>query len=358
MKVFLPSLPNEVFDSAESARLADLRSFDLYFDENYQFFFNKDFQDILYTSSNYQNEQAHSQIFLQHLKFVAQSIAFRFGSASKVVEVGCGKGYFFRLLSEMNFSKIQGYDSAYEGSDPRVFKRYLTERDRPLGAEVLVLRHVLEHINNPLQFLNQLAEINEKPFSFVIEVPATEWIIANSAFWDFTYEHVNYFTEDSFEKMFSRCQIERVFNSQYLLVFGESESLRKPVGYSISKSSLFEDLFKNAFSTNLFEYLSINQDVRFWLWGGATKGVLISHHLLNANGGHKYSLQGIIDINPSKQNRFVSGSGIKIISPQSFFRSVENNDVVIVVNPNYELEVRDTIGQGTNKTVQILSLSV
>ena len=358
MKFHLPSVPNEVFDSAESARLSELRSFDLYLDENYQFFFNKDFQDIFYSASTYQNEQAHSGFFYQHIEAVAQSISSKFGSNSKVVEVGCGKGFFFGLLSEMDFSQIQGFDNAYQGSDPRIFKRYLTESDSPLDADVLVLRHVLEHIKNPIHFLNQLAEINRKPFSFVIEVPSTEWIIENSAFWDFTYEHVNYFTENSFRKIFSRCQIERVFEGQYLLVFGESESLRKPVTDNITKSSLLEVLFTNAISTSLFQYLSENQSVRFWLWGGATKGVLFSYYLLNTNGGRKFSLQGIIDINPSKQNKFVSGSGIEIISPRLFFRSVENGDTVIVVNPNYEVEVRDTIKRGTNKTVQILTLGV
>ena len=358
MKFYLPSVPNEVFDSAESARLSELRSFDLYLDENYQFFFNRDFQDIFYSASTYQNEQAHSRFFYQHLGAVAQSIRSKFGSNSKVVEVGCGKGFFFGLLSEMNFSQIQGFDNAYQGSDPRIFKRYLKESDSPLDADVLVLRHVLEHIKNPIQFLNQLAEINRKPFSFVIEVPSTEWIIANFAFWDFTYEHVNYFTENSFRKIFSRCQIERVFEGQYLLVFGESESLLNPVTNIISKSSLLDDLFKKAFSTSLFEYLSRNQDTRFWLWGGATKGVLVSYHLLNENSSYRFSLQGIIDINPLKQNKFVSGSGIEIISPQLFFQSVENDDVVIVVNPNYEVEIRDTISRGTDKTVQILTLGL
>jgi hypothetical protein len=141
-------------------------------------------------------------------------------------------------------------------------------------------------------------------------------------------------------------------------VFGESESLRKPVTDNVTKSSLLEVLFTNAISTSLFQYLSENQSARFWLWGGATKGVLFSYYLLNTNGGRKFSLQGIIDINPSKQNKFVSGSGIEIISPRLFFRSVENGDTVIVVNPNYEVEVRGTIKRGTNKTVQILTLGV
>lgn len=358
MKFHLPPAPNEVFDSVESARLVKPGSFDLYLNENYHFYFNNDYQDIFYSPSSYQNEQAHSRIFVKHLESVAQLIGSKFGNKSKVVEVGCGKGYFFGLLSELKFSQIQGFDIAYQGSDPRINKRYLTELDRPLGADVIVLRHVLEHIGNPIQFLNQLVEINEKPFSFVIEVPSTEWIIANSAFWDFTYEHVNYFTEDSFRSMFGRCQIEQVFKSQYLLVFGDSKSLQKSDGYSISKSSLLEDLLKKAFSTNPFEYLSKNQDVRFWLWGGATKGVLVSYHLLNENSSYRSSLQGIIDINPSKQNRFVSGSEIKIISPQSFFQSVESGDIVIVVNPNYEVEIRDAISRGTDKTVQILTLGL
>lgn len=94
MATLLPIIPNEVFDTAELGRSSKLGKFDLRQDQQYGFFFNCEFQSVQYNSDKYQNEQAHSQIFVQHLQTVVKKIVSRFGQNSSVVEVGCGKGYF------------------------------------------------------------------------------------------------------------------------------------------------------------------------------------------------------------------------------------------------------------------------
>jgi tRNA G46 methylase TrmB len=94
----LPKIPNEVFDCAESGRSSELGSFELCQDQQFGFYFNSEYQSVDYDSDRYQNEQAHSSIFVRHLQVVAQEICSRFGKNSSVVEVGCGKGYFWNTL--------------------------------------------------------------------------------------------------------------------------------------------------------------------------------------------------------------------------------------------------------------------
>ena len=36
----------------------------------------------------------------------------------------------------------------------------------------------------------------------LIEVPDLNWIVKKQAFWDITYEHVNYFSQISLNKLF------------------------------------------------------------------------------------------------------------------------------------------------------------
>jgi len=71
MKFWLPVVPNQVFDTSETGKASKLRSFDLYQDNNFLFYFNNDFEEVVYDSDAYQNEQGCSLTFLSHLQSVA-----------------------------------------------------------------------------------------------------------------------------------------------------------------------------------------------------------------------------------------------------------------------------------------------
>ena len=357
MSILLPIIPNQVFDSAESGKSSQLGRFELCLDQQFGFYFNSEYQSVDYDSDKYQNEQAHSPIFVRHLKFVAQEIISRFGQSSRVVEVGCGKGYFFGILSDLNFTDLRGFDKTYDGDDPRIAKRYLNSSDIPLKADVLVLRHVLEHVQQPFNFLRDLVKINGKSCSFVIEVPSTDWIIKNSTFWDFTYEHVNYFTLASFRKMFYVCEVNEVFNDQYLLAISKSDSLTNFYNSESRKSTLFDEMKREFFEKNSLFDFALKQVGRYWIWGGATKGVLITYHLLRLANGSARPPEGVVDINPAKQNKFSAGTGIKIFSPLSFLSLLRDGDKIFVANPAYEVEIRTFLEANYLKKVAIEVLS-
>ena len=60
----------------------------------------------------------------------------------------------------------------------------------------------------------------------LIEVPDFDWIIKKQAFWDITYEHVNYFSKTTFLKLFyGRTKIINLFKGQYLLVLAKLSRL-------------------------------------------------------------------------------------------------------------------------------------
>lgn len=92
---------------------------------------------------------------------------------------------------------ITGFDPTYEGHNDRIRKEYFSPGiiDR---ADGLVLRHVLEHVQQPVQFLKQIAEANGHAGRIYIEVPCFDWIREHNAWFDIFYEHVNYFRLDDF----------------------------------------------------------------------------------------------------------------------------------------------------------------
>lgn len=357
MTIYLPIIPNEVFDSPESGKSSELAVFDLHEDVQFGFYFNGAFQTVNYASESYQNEQACSSIFVGHLENIADEIEKKFGKKIRLVEVGCGKGYFFRLLKDRNFFDLRGFDKTYEGDDTRIAKRYLNSSDMPLNADVMVLRHVLEHVQNPVEFLRDLVKINGKACSFVIEVPSMDWIIDNSTYWDFTYEHVNYFASDSFKKMFDNSDVIDVFDSQYLLVFASSDSLKPRTSFQIRRSNLLTEMINSRLESSKLFAFAIGNLGRYWIWGGATKGILVLYHLLQYKGRVARHPEGIIDINPAKQAKFSAATGIEIISPKSFLALVRNGDVVFVANPIYETEVEEFLEASSCRGVNIQVLA-
>ena len=93
------------------------------------FVFNDAFDEkkIKY-SKNYNNEQSLSSVFQTHLKNVLKIIRSNFKKDDKILEIGCGKGTFFKIL-EKNYKYIRGFDTSYEGNNKKIIKRYVTKKD-------------------------------------------------------------------------------------------------------------------------------------------------------------------------------------------------------------------------------------
>ena len=91
--------------------------------------------------------------------------------------------------------------------------------------------------------------------------------------------------------------------------------------------------------------------------GGATKGVLITYHLLRFANGSARPPEGVVDINPAKQNKFSAGTGIQIFSPETFLSLLRDGDKVFVVNPAYKVEVKEFLEANYSRKVAIEVLS-
>lgn len=198
----LPVLQNQMFASESEARACARGDVQLVQDQATGLIFNQAFDPgLMHYDADYQNEQAVSGVFQRHLEDVSGIISKHFGGKS-LIEVGCGKAHFMERLQQLGF-EITGMDPAYEGSNPSVVRKYFTP-EVGLRADGLVLRHVLEHVQHPLNFLNNLREANGGDGAIYIEVPCFDWIGRHRAWFDIYYEHVNYFRLADFHRMFEK----------------------------------------------------------------------------------------------------------------------------------------------------------
>lgn len=327
----LPVLQNRTFATASEALDTPIGDVVLVQDSASGLIFNQAFNaSKLVYDENYQNEQACSSTFKRHLDEVTAIIEKHF-AAQSLIEVGCGKGYFLdHLLSRGH--DIKGIDPAYEGSNPDVIKAPF-ERGLGLSADGIVLRHVLEHIQDPVTFLANIAQANNGAGSIYIEVPCLDWICEQRAWFDIFYEHVNYFRLADFTRMFGTVfESGKIFGGQYLYVVAELSSLRAPVG---SEASAIE--FPADFLQGIARYSAVAKaQPRSAIWGAASKGVIFAVHLKRL--GAEIGLA--IDINPVKQNRYLPGTGLQVLSPDSAANILRPGDPLFVMNSNYLAEIK------------------
>lgn len=321
----LPVLQNRVYSNRDDAVSCATGDVALVQDPKSGLIYNRLFcQDKLVYDSDYDNEQSHSHSFQAHLSQVKAIVEGHLG-VTDLLEIGCGKGYFLELLRRHGFDII-GCDPTYEGSSPNVIKQFYNA-DLALKNKNILMRHVLEHIPDPLRFLELAARINEGGLVY-IEVPCIDWIARNNTWFDIFYEHVNYFRLIDLLGLFSSVvDAGYLFGGQYIYIVAELKSLKRP---SRSQNDFFT--LPIGFGPK-FDALQNKPSIA--IWGAASKGVLFALQAQMAN----LPLQCAIDINPKKQNRFLASSGLSVLSPQVALATLPPGAHIVVMNSNYGSEI-------------------
>jgi len=356
--IIVPVLPNKPLISLEEKETYGKISLNL--NTSLAFVENSSFEPHLITYDRaYQNSQAFSPRFLSHMKDVAALLRDVYPPGTSVVEVGCGKGDFLDLLSEGAHFDVLGFDETYGGSNPRIQKRFLTNNDR-IKTDLIILRHTLEHIPSPHQFLELLKNVfGSAPI--YIEVPDLDWIFRNQAYIDITYEHVNYFSRESLLKLFDSKNIRSgaLFDDQYQYVIAEISDLSNRF-LSDYESDHWKELDFYALFPRITETIShidnlLSTNRKAYVWGAATKGCMFLVHCLQLNKVAN-KVRFAIDINPNKSGKFLPGSHVPIRDKAAFFASASDGDLVIVSNPSYKDEIVREIRQSQLKNIEVISL--
>jgi SAM-dependent methyltransferase len=296
--------------------------------------------DKLSYDDSYQNEQGHSPAFRAHVAQVLGLIDHHFGRKS-ILEIGCGKGAFLELLLAEGHD-ARGIDPAYEGDSRYIIRRHF-EPGLGIRGDAIIMRHVLEHIPAPMNFLELVRDANGGSGRIYIEVPCLEWILRNNAWFDVFYEHVNYFRLEDFARMFE-CVIDSgsLFGGQYIYAVAELASLRDPaaVPANVTRASLPAGFFDSLDRCVRIAQTSAGSAV----WGAAAKGVMFAHHMQSRGVAPEVA----VDINPAKQGKYLAASALPVLPPTEGLERIGHTADVFVMNSNYLAEIRNMGGPGPN----------
>lgn len=318
-----------------------------------EFIFNSDFDfSKLNYGQNYDNTQDISPFFNSYISELAKDLIQNKGiQNSTIVEIGCGKGVFLKkLVLEKNWGNTGfGFDPSYIGRKSllngrlKFEKKYYDLDCSKIKADVIVCRHVIEHIPEPLTLLKLIRKSLEtsKPVKIYFETPTVDWILKNEIIYDFFYEHCSYFNLNSLKTAFQLagfevCEAKTVFHGQYMwfesIPTNKKFKIKKNHNYTSSLAKKFSLIEKKLLNKWRKKIAKMAKNEKIAIWGAGAKGVTFCN-LIDPN--HEF-FDFVIDLNPKKHHKFIPGSGHKIIN----YKEISQHKItkIILMNSNYYQE--------------------
>jgi SAM-dependent methyltransferase len=351
-------MQNYVYTSKQDSLNIHLGSFFLKTCAGCGFSFNADFNtDLIHYDAGYNNNNPASYM-VTYYKQIAAYLYNKYRLEGKlVVDIGCGKGNFITTLCTQHGGvRGLGVDPSYEpGNRPaianlRFVNACFSRRHIDEQPGLLVCRHVLEHLEQPLNFLAEvrsaIAKYPDTPM--FLEVPDLDWITANNAFWDFVYEHCNYFTKPSLAQVVARAgfrppsSLKNAYQGQYIWLETDGVASAAPAAplpgdskEAVARGREYakrEHLIMENANALLSELAKAGR--RIVVWGVGAKGALFTFLISRQAQLVHYC----VDINKDKHYAYVPGCPQQILPPNALPRDTPLT--ILVMNGNYLAEIQ------------------
>lgn len=300
------------------------------------------FSEYLYFSS-------YSKSWLEHAKNYAENMTSRFGlnKESLVVEIASNDGYLLQYFKE-NEIGVLGIEPAgnvaeyaiNKGIETRVkffgeqTAKELVEEGKQ--ADLTAANNVLAHVPDINDFVKGFSILLKPEGIATFEFPHLLNLVEKNQFDTIYHEHFSYLSLTTVEKIFKAKGLE-VFDVEKLSTHGGSlrvfaqklETGIRKVNETVAKIEREEENFgltdiekltsydeqvkhtKRELLSKLIEFKNDGKTIA--AYGAAAKG----NTLLNYCGIKTDFIDFVCDANPNKQNHFLPGTRIKIVSPEN-----------------------------------------
>jgi hypothetical protein len=317
--------------------------------------FNQKYESVQY-GDEYDSSLDFSPTFQSYAQTLADLLVERYSLSEKtVIEIGCGRGDFLRMLCSRGTKRGIGFDPSYPPELPveissaiSVYREnFPSATHAGLCADFFCSRHTLEHIGDPRTFLSALrAEIGAQRRPVFFEVPNSLYTLRDGGIWDIIYEHRSYFSPISLARLFWECdfepaQVEETYASQFLTIHATAQrSTSSPPKLYPGEFERLVGTFRDSYQAKLtfWQYQARALErakSKVVAWGAGAKTTMF------LNLVRPSAIDYVVDINPRKQGNFLIGTGQQIMPPE--FLQEYRPDMVILTNHCYSSEVRQTL---------------
>lgn len=296
-------------------------------------------------------------IWKGHMAATRDLMMSKMPAAPTVIDVGCGDGDFIYRLAESNarVGRYIGFDvstSTESGQGVEFYGRYFDPlSDIPaFKPDLILMRHVLEHLTDPAVFLDKLAWAAQglgKPLWFFAELPCIDRALEHHRLADFFYEHFSHFTTSSFEKLMSRAGAIDTLDRGY-----DGEVLFALVRLGVSEAARTQATSSQRFSFKALESVGsiaaqldalAREGKRVAIWGGTGKAAAF----INRFGVDAERFPLVVDSDKTKSGTRVPGTG-QLIQ----FRDVLKTTPVDVVIIPTQWRAKDIVAEMNREGIQ------
>lgn len=308
--------------------------------------------------SIYYKEYAINRLFSsfsnKYQRLIAKNFVNQFKLKGKLIlEVGCGDGYFAKLLLRSG-AKILGIDPS-ERACRMAKKRGINVKcayiDRKLQLKqkfsAFTLCQVLEHMRNPVEFLSIIKQFIVPKGYGLIEVPSITKTLVEKRFSDFFPDHVAYYSHVSLAYVleaagYTVIDIHHAMNDEYL-------SATVQINDNIADGS---KSYKNLkiYLTKVQRFFKKYKKKKIIMWGAGIRGISLIAYSNIKKGAIRYC----IDSDPDKRGRFLPGSHLEVVGPGIL--NSEPFDLIVITANLYVEEIKTEIREKYkyNKEIAVL----
>jgi len=160
-------------------------------------------------------------------------------SKAKILEIGCHDGYLL--------NKMQEAGHVCAGIEPSPYADYARDTYRlsvikgffepgiyeDEHFDVVIVRHVVEHVPDPIAFLKNAIKTLKYGGIIYVEVPNSMWCLENSFFPEFHVDHISYFSLNSLKFLMKEAGIDEILHAESFNAY-----MRFPFNACLGKKSL------------------------------------------------------------------------------------------------------------------------
>lgn len=265
---------------------------------------------------------------------------------SRILEIGCFDGAFLSLFENCERMGCEPNPigaTARDRHGVRWIQNYFDAGDYPKGGlSLIVLRHIIEHVADPLRLLVDCRSLLSSDGLILLETPNVEHTLRQQVIGNFFHQHLHYFTRESLDILIRRSGLRPLavaikdFRQFVLAVPDRPGDLpRAPLPHvSLIREALAAYVQSLAdLRQNLALWRGADPDARFAIYGASSTATGIVH----LGGLDTGRMAYLVDGDPRKHGMVLPGTNARVWGPDHL--AAEPVPYVIIASDFFQAEI-------------------
>lgn len=267
-----------------------------------------------------------SQTQRKYTNFLFNWLIQKVGQKGSLLEIGCHDGYFLNMFQKHGWfcrgvEPSPAAKTAWDKYGIETINDFFKKGQfNEAEFDFVVAKHVIEHVSEPLRFIQEMADIIKPGGYLYIEVPNSYQSLQETYFPEFHIDHISYFTLPSLVNLISLIgsfEIVHLESTYAHMKFPFIHLLARKAGINKKQSTWFSD-FSIEFAIDRFKVnypifidnLKDLKNYKIGLWGAGSCGTQFA-----IDG--EWKEENVIVVDPAKvnQGKYLTVTGHQVNDP-------------------------------------------